>query len=90
MCFILILFSRSKRAAPSTFTKYLEVLVVADTSVVEFIGKDKVKTYIMGLMNIVSTIIIRKRNSTVELDSFFEQVFLHLVFFQLCIPNPCY
>lgn len=51
-----LLFCRLKRSAPSEFTKYLEVLIVADTSVVDFVGKDKIKAYIMGLMNIVRII----------------------------------
>ena len=42
------------RRAPGGYTKYLEVLVVADTTVVDFIGKHRIKTYLLTLMNIVS------------------------------------
>ena len=45
--------SRRRRAAGG-YTRYLEVLVVADTTVVNFVGKERVKDYIMTLMNIVS------------------------------------
>lgn len=48
--------SHRVRRAPDGFTKYLEVLIVADTTVVDFVGKDRVKTYILSLMNIVNTI----------------------------------
>ncbi|XP_052265428.1 A disintegrin and metalloproteinase with thrombospondin motifs 2-like [Dreissena polymorpha] len=47
---------RRRRAAPTEFTKYLEVLVVVDTTVADFIGIEKVKTYILTLMNIVNTV----------------------------------
>ncbi|WAQ96957.1 ATS3-like protein [Mya arenaria] len=47
---------RRRRAAPGQFTKYLEVLLVADTSVVEFLGQDRVKQYLLTLMNIANEV----------------------------------
>lgn len=44
---------RRKRAAGDK-KKYLEVLVVADHTITAMHGKDRVKNYIMTLMNIVS------------------------------------
>ena len=35
--------------------KYIEVLLVADQSVFDFIGKERVTLYLLTLMNIVST-----------------------------------
>ncbi|XP_060559602.1 LOW QUALITY PROTEIN: A disintegrin and metalloproteinase with thrombospondin motifs 3-like [Ruditapes philippinarum] len=48
--------SHRTRRAPGSYTKYLEVLIAADTSVVDFIGKDRIKSYLLTLMNIVNTI----------------------------------
>ncbi|XP_045210598.2 A disintegrin and metalloproteinase with thrombospondin motifs gon-1-like [Mercenaria mercenaria] len=48
--------SHRVRRAPNSYTKYLEVLIAADTTVVDFIGKHRIKNYILSLMNIVNTI----------------------------------
>lgn len=45
--------SRHRRDA-SDSKKYLEVLLAVDPSVVQFIGKDKVESYVLTIMNIVS------------------------------------
>ena len=50
------LHNRRKRQA-SGARKYLEVLIAADTSVTAIVGKDKLETYLLSLMNIVSHII---------------------------------
>ena len=34
--------------------KYLEVLIAADPTVIKFIGKDKLESYVLTIMNIVS------------------------------------
>lgn len=47
------LHNRRKRQA-SGARKYLEVLIAADTSVTAIVGKDKIETYLLSLMNIVS------------------------------------
>lgn len=43
---------RVKRQA-SGEKKFLEVLIAADTSVIDLVGQKKVKKYIMTIMNIV-------------------------------------
>ena len=55
-CINICFTNRYKRALPGSYTKYLEVLIVADTTVVNFVGKAKIKSYLLGLMNIVSTV----------------------------------
>lgn len=47
---------RSRRAPSSGYRKYLEVLVAADTTVVSFVGKDRIKRYLLTMMNIVNTV----------------------------------
>ncbi|KAL4239989.1 A disintegrin and metalloproteinase with thrombospondin motifs 14 [Mactra antiquata] len=47
---------RNRRATTDSYTKFLEVLIVADTSVVSYVGQARIKSYIMTLMNIVNTV----------------------------------
>lgn len=37
--------------------KYLEVLIAADPTVIKFIGKDQLESYILTIMNIVSVLL---------------------------------
>lgn len=63
MMYVCVFYCRFRRATSDSYTKYLEVLIVADTTVVNFVGRTKVKTYIMTLMNIVSDCFIRTSKS---------------------------
>ena len=69
---LVVCFTRQRRALPGSYTRYLEVLIVADTTVVNFVGKDKVKSYILGLMNIVS-------KSTFTFGSSFVEIFVNAI-----------
>jgi hypothetical protein len=48
---------RRRKRQTNSGRKYLEVLIVADTSVTAIVGKNKLETYLLTLMNIVSRIL---------------------------------
>ncbi|XP_063446232.1 A disintegrin and metalloproteinase with thrombospondin motifs 3-like [Mytilus trossulus] len=56
--------SRHRRDA-SDSKKYLEVLLAVDPSVVKFIGKEKVESYVLTIMNIVNRVY---KHDTLETD----------------------
>lgn len=46
---------RRRKRQTKSGRKYLEVLIVADTSVTAIVSKNKLETYLLTLMNIVSS-----------------------------------
>ncbi|KAL5018314.1 hypothetical protein ScPMuIL_004036, partial [Solemya velum] len=57
--------TRRQKRQTTDKKRYLEVLIAADTSVVDYVGKDRVKSYLLALINIVNMVY---QHETLDVD----------------------